>query len=95
MSDWQVGDLALCIAEMFDDAGEPSDISPGSIHTVTEILRGSFDWRSGLHFAVALGLQGWPHLYDADDFRRIPPHTPDEEDAETIRLLNGQPEVVA
>lgn len=88
--DWQVGDLALRIsssAEWFDlelnmscNEGPP----PGSINRVINVCRE----REG----IGLRFEEWPtFIFSALSFRKIRPHTPDEEDAETIALLTGTP----
>lgn len=77
---WQAGDLALAI-------GKPSkwDIAQGyrkgGIYTV--------EGRSDIFGTLVLKLKGLPGGWRASAFRRIPPHTPDAEDEETIRLLRG------
>lgn len=82
--DWQPGDLALCLGD--DDPWfppEPCDPRPGMVLTV----RSYSPHDDGLWF---VGVQSCDS-YKARYFRRIPPHTPDAEDAETIRLLNDIP----
>ena len=97
MTDWQKSDLALCVRGGFI-AGlncEPYPTS-GAVYRVTEIIFYDDD-------ELWLEVEGAPDNIDSDDghnhgpvwigarFRRIPPHIPDAEDAETIRLLTGQP----
>lgn len=86
---WQVGDLALCInsdngwwSNCSHDACGPK---PGSVHKVDEI-----DLYQGMTFLVFAEF-GRNESFYAPAFRKIAPHAPDEEDAETIRLLTGQP----
>lgn len=86
MSDWQPGDLALCIAPHRHSDGHPS-VRPGGIYTVEAV---------GHWFEPALLLKGLPsrhvsRCHAACRFHRIPPHEADAEDRETIRLLNGVP----
>jgi len=83
--DWQPGDLALCV---FSTSGGHT----GKIFTVRETYVGHY--RGG----TVLGLR-FDDFPDPDDggawlasaFRKIHPHAPDAEDAETIRLLNSAP----
>jgi hypothetical protein len=92
--DWAPGDLALRCGdgEWFegDDGGATIGPAPGSINTVS--------WAGWTTDAVgelfALRFVEWPAqdaVFDAAAFRKIRPHTPDAEDAETIRLLTGKP----
>lgn len=87
MSDWQPGDLALCVDDTNLAMGR---IRRGGLYTVEQV-------RVGRHVAhgecVCLDLRGVDDLfgYAAPRFRKIRPHTPDAEDAETIRLLTGKP----
>ena len=87
---WQVGDLALRLGEgrdwydvhlnVSDSEGSP----PGSVNRVITVCREP----EGL----GLRFEDWPrYIFSASSFRKIAPHTPDAEDAETIALLNGQP----
>lgn len=86
--DWQPGDLALCVKvgrwEIVRPGNCPSmNLRAGQILTVDGVkvdIGVSF-----LHFTLG---RGW---YAACCFRKIRPHIPDEEDAETIRLLTGTP----
>ncbi len=86
MSDeWRVGDLALGIAP--NHPLNPQ-YRKGGFYTVSEVV----DCRGcvGLRFRD-LPLADGDHSWDVSAFRRIPPHIPDEEDRETIRLLNQTP----
>lgn len=85
---WQVGDLALCVYEgpWFDQYRRCRvGPLPGSVHTVSRV------WQPAEKLLISL--QDWPIEmgFWACAFTKIAPHAPDEEDAETIRLLNGQP----
>lgn len=88
MADWQPGDLALCVK-----AGKWRAIS--GRESCDGPRRGSVCAVVGVHSrnrATYLELAEWPgEAFAAHPFRRIPPHTPDAEDAETIRLLTGAP----
>ncbi len=94
--DWQVGDLALCVANRLRP---PFDTTPskllriGAIYTVTAVR-----WSHGEQ-CLALGLaevqsRGPLGHWRAWAFRKIRPHTPDAEDRETIALLTGNPVAV-
>lgn len=83
--DWAPGDLALCVnSEPRAYARKP--LRSGAIYTV-----------SNVHVCAGVGLElvGVKSValygFDASRFRKIRPHNPDAEDAETIRLLNGAP----
>lgn len=82
---WQAGDLALCVRSgTFPD----NPTHPGCIYTVKKAwVRGA----RGLCLAfVEVPSRGQKWLgHSPDRFRKIEPHTPDAEDAETIRLLKG------
>lgn len=77
--DWKPGDLALCVK-----GGVVSRV--GQIYTVdnVEMLGSLCLWFVGQDYSGLL-----PSF--AKNFRKIRPHTPDEQDAETIRLLTGAP----
>lgn len=85
MSDWAPGDLALCVhPEMLAKAG--------GLYTVADVFfdPGGIDSERGIGLEFsdlpAVGFDG----YDAWRFRRIPPHTPDAEDLETIELYRRE-----
>jgi hypothetical protein len=88
-ADWQVGDLALCIASDWQWSITPEDLpliypAKGSITPVTRVVAED---------AVRLGLDGYPrsYKYAAQFFTKVTPEEADEFDRETIALLNGQP----
>lgn len=93
--DWQVGDLALCIAVRHPNFVLPStSLRVGRIYTVTKVGRLICEGPCTGERALALmGVKprlkdrGWPSSL----FRKIRPHHPDAEDAETIKLLNQVP----
>lgn len=93
--DWQRGDLALCVkngvwkqcweGDVIVNSNGPSS---GAILQVRDVGHG--------HFGTCLWFVEYPgdrtsDAYTSIHFRRIPAHTPDAEDAETIRLLTGTP----
>lgn len=85
--DWRVGDLALCIrrGKWMSLRNPDSDGPwPGSLHTVEGIYENPR--RKG---RTGLGFPEWPEdAFEISFFRKIHPHSPDEQDADTIRLLN-------
>ena len=92
---WQVGDLALCIKQGAW-RGSISGASPlircpkaGQILTVRGVGRGRVA-------SICLWFDGFDgdtigHSFNAARFRKIRPHTPDQDDYETIELLRGAP----
>ena len=98
MSDWQVGDLALCIKlgpwvsrrYGFERPNQSARPQPGRIYTVEAV-----EVVDGLTFLILEGITttdgGLRSTFNAARFRKIPPHTRDAEDDETIRLLTGAP----
>lgn len=86
---WQVGDLALRLS-----SGQWRDLDKGCL-TSDGPAPGSVNRVIGITSdpeGTGLRLEDWPDfVFSATSFRKISPHAPDEEDAETIRLLNGQP----
>jgi len=97
MSDWQPGDLALCVRGGLWRGLNGKTINAlesGGLYTVREVhLAGAPNtklWPAGAIGLVLIGIDaGGP--FSAARFHKIRPHTPDAEDAETIRLLTGKP----
>lgn len=88
MSDWQVGDLALCIklggwvATKDNSPWNPGSVRCGGVYTISSV-------RAGIHVPVALMFVGEPkRQYDASRFRKVTPPAADEFDRETIALFN-------
>lgn len=81
MSDWQVGDLALCIRG-------GASIKAGEVHAVVSV------WDTGLSLAdkVSIARRG---SYKKSRFVKVTPPAADDFDRETIALLNGVKEPVA
>ena len=77
--DWAVGDLAECLPCPDGDAWFNDNLGPepGNISIVSEV---------GLNLAASdkidvcwyLRLIGWPHWYDANEFRKVPPRADEE-----------------
>lgn len=95
MSDWQPGDLALCVRHLAQDhMPTVAPVRVGAVYTVTKVSAGRDVYG---RVGVALTLDRDNHRvlnwagYNAAAFHKIRPHTPDAEDAETIRLLTGKP----
>ncbi|WP_066113804.1 MULTISPECIES: hypothetical protein [unclassified Blastomonas] len=95
--DWQPGDLALCVSsEGFHDDFVEGNQYPaiGSVSRVNDVclLEASLDDKWNQPGGVWLSFDEYPvFLCFSGNFRKIRPHVPDEEDAETIRLLTGTP----
>ena len=98
--DWQVGDIAICIGTgaWMNGFGEPAIGLPfGSRHLVVGVRIFSVTWQPKWKFwvkpqtRIGLYLCGKSSAFESRAFRKARPHQADEEDAETIRLLNGQP----
>lgn len=92
-SDWESGDLALCVGThpMY-----PPAVQPGAILTVEYVWPGSSDVSNPSHVDTALDFVGVERMpgdasFWQGNFRKIHPHEPDEQDAETIRLLCSEP----
>lgn len=90
MSDWHAGAMALCVAPngRWVAPGYPDVNGPrsGSVSTVASLERCPGDECLYLCFVE------WPgEAFNSKYFRKIDDHVPDEEDAETIRLMNGAP----
>lgn len=93
--DWKVGDLALCV-----DARKIGRL-PLFCYRRTGLKKGAIYQVSGMAVSPDTGnlllilrdfdASGFRHYPAAFRFKRIPSHTPDAEDAETIRLLTGAP----
>lgn len=97
---WQAGDLALCVA-LYDGGGidpTPTNLKIGGVYTVERVFEGR-DLLGNSHLGLAIvGVQPLIHHgagFVADIFRKIQSHTPDTEDSETIKLLNGKSVEVA
>jgi hypothetical protein len=90
MADWQPGDLALCVDTSISPEGFTAPyLELGRVYTVYAVgvdPLGQF----GLYLDE-LDSDGFNGGVLAWRFRKIRPHTPDAEDAETIRLLRGAP----
>ena len=97
MTDWQKGDLALCVNGRRISVGHTAEHgcpASGAIYTVDLVIAGQryVDGKDGIALRFTDGpmnKDGTP-TWAAHRFRRIPPHTADAEDVETIRLLTGE-----
>lgn len=90
MSDWQVGDLALCVSIEHPLFKGPSSIlRAGAVYTVV-VVGSPISWANNeraLGFSEAKPKKvgrGFPETL----FRKIDRHQPDEFDRETIALMN-------
>lgn len=91
MSDWQVGDLALCVSRInprpvVGRRQRGDDPRVGQVLTVARIGRDD-TW------GLWLGFEEYrPHRYRSFRFRKVTPPAADEFDRETIELMNRAPE---
>lgn len=97
MSDWQVGDLALCVVEMDDDYFRGSlDGRPirGLTYTVSAVAPGVDIYGNpgtALKFQeIGRAAPRW-RGYNSQAFRKVTPPAADEFDRETIELMNRAP----
>lgn len=91
--DWKPGDLALRVAK----PGRVKQLTPGRIFTVEAVIHG-VRYRSG-RAGTGLVLRGVTQRNPSGsswsgNYRKLDPHTEDEQDRETIRLLTQVPETV-
>lgn len=90
MSDWQVGDLALCMRGVIPKNGDPV-IAPGSLHTVKSVTQGRT--KRGL---LLLGVPTRnPFGYAAYRFIKVTPPAADAFDREVIEQMTGAPQEVS
>lgn len=89
--DWQIGDLALCVADRLPPPRDKPTklLRVGAVYTVRSVR-----WSEGDQ-CVAIGLQevrsrGPLGDFHAMVFRKVTPPAADEFDRETVRLLNGE-----
>jgi hypothetical protein len=92
MSDWQPGDLALCVSR---HESWPDYVQVGRVYIVEHVWHDSLNLLTG-DLGTCLDLIGCERFgdnsaYGAFRFIKVSGHTPDAEDAETIRLLTGKP----
>ncbi len=90
--DWRAGDMALCVTLGLDRRWVPEALRVGGIYTVTEVFlarAASGRTVTGLVLAEVRPAAPHPAGFAAWAFRKIHPHAPDAEDAETIALLRG------
>lgn len=92
MSDWQIGDLALCIANRLPPPKDmPSELlRVGAIYTVRSVR-----WSNGDR-CIAIGLNEVRSRGPLGDwhscvFRKVTPPEADAFDHETIELMNRKP----
>lgn len=96
MSDWQAGDLALCIGMMDEDGaldGRLTSWCPviGAIYNVTQVYFGEeWTWLELGEDPERDGTHGWNSHY----FRKVTPPEADAFDREVIAAMSGQPEQV-
>jgi hypothetical protein len=93
MSDWQVGDLALCVAPegRWIYPNEPDCAGPkrGQVLTVEKL---EICPEERLRGELFLCFTNWPDdAFRAVYFRKIRPHQADEFDRQVIEQMNGAP----
>lgn len=95
MSDWQVGDLALCVGED-RCAGIATGWNPkvGGVYVVAEVVPAfvMFNHGIGLNFEEDADRWAWKFsAFYARFFRKITPEKADEFDREVIEQMTGAP----
>lgn len=101
MDDWKIGDLAICVLggpidgyvwprAQYPRVGQVIRVEDVRIEHPQQTPTGDVFLYSRELPPNVDGTRGW----GAIRFRKIEPHTPDEEDIETIRLLTGEEETV-
>lgn len=93
--DWKPGDLALCVKQgrwrsTLTGRYRRCSMRAGQVHTVRRFGMCPMSGVATLWLEGFLGERG-ADGFAAVRFRKIRPHTPDEQDEETIRLLTGAP----
>lgn len=93
--DWQPGDLALCVYRPPQTwfGAKPGRPEPrkGGVYTVEALIVHPFTGELGLVLEGHHSAHPSGPAWCSRSYRKIRPHTPDAEDRETIRLLNGAP----
>lgn len=91
MSDWQVGDLAVCVDDRFNPAYGETLLARGRTYTVVEVTYCTISnvlWHAG----TGLVLAGVPcsglHGFAAERFRKIRPDEREACEPEFVTLLN-------
>ncbi len=92
MSDWQVGDLALCVTREIAGFGFCSIVAVGRIYVVEDIYVGTGPKYDGVVALVLQGVRGgrYPGLHSGL-FKKLDDHAPDEFDREVIEQMTGAP----
>lgn len=93
MSDWQKGDLALCVRA--DGGGGLPYIQRGEVHVVSAVFRGveaapefgEYADGDALHF---VGRETPDYAYAVEHFAKVTPRKADEFDREVIDLMAGK-----
>jgi len=97
MSGWAAGDLALRVGksakpQQFGVQRGHSKPRIGGVYTVEAVIIHPWLGDVGLVIAGHHSAHPFGPAWDARSFRKIEPHEPDAEDAESIRLLSGEPQ---
>lgn len=88
MSDWQVGDAALCVHAKPCAVFGPVDLVEGRTYIVRAVAVGACK-KTGLQgTGLKLVDDDCPYWHSAVRFQKAPRHEADEFDRETIALMN-------
>ena len=92
MSDWQVGDRAICVTDNITGFGFTKKVKVGRISTVEAMYLGRGGKYDGVLALVLTGVLGrqYPGMHHGL-FRKLEDHVPDEFDHEIIRMINSLP----
>lgn len=90
MTDWQKGDLALCVKvgpweRMHSGRPVPARVNGGEVHQVSRV--GAFVGVTILYFDDVLEPD---RGFDASRFRKVTPPKPTADDREVIALMKGK-----
>lgn len=91
MSDWQVGDLALCVRAEPNSRGMAHPCRVGAVYIVEAVVESVTSGILGLCL-VGVHFPGCSQNGDyASHYRKVTPPAADEFDRETIELMNRAP----
>lgn len=93
MSDWQVGDRAICVTDHIPGFGSTTRVSVGRIYQVEGMYISTADGKfNGVLALVLVGVRGarFDGFHHAL-FRKLDDHVSDDFDREVIEQMNGAP----
>ncbi|MBL9070433.1 MAG: hypothetical protein JNM03_10630 [Sphingopyxis sp.] len=95
MSDWQVGDRAICVTEYLPGFGSTTRVSVGRIYQVEGLYISRAEGKyKGVLALVLVGVRGVKFDgFHHGLFRKIDDHVPDEFDREVIEQMKSAPVV--